>query len=96
MSFDEGFGLPLVEAMVRGTPIVVSDIPIFREIGGEAAVYADPRDVRSVVGAIRQLDDADAWVARSVAAREQAARFDWNRSARALLEVLERVGRARD
>ncbi|GMA92624.1 hypothetical protein GCM10025869_31530 [Homoserinibacter gongjuensis] len=33
MSFDEGFGLPLVEAMVRGTPIVVSDIPIFREIG---------------------------------------------------------------
>jgi glycosyltransferase involved in cell wall biosynthesis len=96
MSFDEGFGLPLVEAMVRGTPIVVSDIPIFREIGGEAAVYADPRDVRSVAGAIRQLDDADAWVARSVAAREQAARFDWNRSARALLEVLERVGRARD
>jgi glycosyltransferase involved in cell wall biosynthesis len=92
MSFDEGFGLPLVEAMVRGTPIVVSEIPIFREIGGEAAVYADPRDVRSVVAAVHELDDADAWAARSASSRAQAAGFDWNRSARALLEVLERVG----
>jgi glycosyltransferase involved in cell wall biosynthesis len=95
MSLDEGFGLPLVEAMVRGTPVVVSDIPIFREIGGEAAVYADPRDVAAVAAAIRELGDPDAWARRSAASREQAARFDWNRSARALLEVLERVGSAR-
>ncbi len=92
VSYDEGFGLPLVEAMVRGTPVVVSDIPIFREIGGEAAVYADPHDVHAVAEAIRQLGDPDAWARRSAASREQAARFDWNRSARALLEVLERVG----
>jgi glycosyltransferase involved in cell wall biosynthesis len=78
--------------MVRGTPVVVSDIPIFREIGGDAAVYADPRDVRSVVDAIRELDDPDAWTARSAASRVQAAEFDWTRSARALREVLERVG----
>lgn len=95
MSFDEGFGLPLVEAMVRGTPIVVSDIPIFREIGGAAAVYADPHDVQAVARAIRELDDADVWAARSAASREQAARFDWARSARALLEVLERVAASR-
>lgn len=95
MSLDEGFGLPLVEAMVRGTPVVVSDIPIFREIGGEAAIYADPRDVTAVAAAIRELGDPDAWARRSAASREQAARFDWNRSARALLEVLERVGNAR-
>jgi glycosyltransferase involved in cell wall biosynthesis len=91
MSLDEGFGLPLVEAMERGTPIVVSDIPIFREIGGEAAVYADPHDVASVVEAIRQLGDADVWASRSAAARVQAREFDWTRSAEALLEVLERV-----
>jgi glycosyltransferase involved in cell wall biosynthesis len=95
MSLDEGFGLPLVEAMVRGTPIVVSDIPIFREIGGDAAVYADPRDVQAVAAAIRELGDPDAWARRSAAAREQATRFDWSRSAAALLEVLERVGRSR-
>ena len=91
MSLDEGFGLPLVEAMVRGTPVVVSDIPIFREIGGEAGVYADPRDVGAVAAAIRTLDDADEWARRSAASREQATRFDWNRSARTLLEMLERV-----
>ncbi|MFT4029119.1 MAG: glycosyltransferase family 1 protein [Protaetiibacter sp.] len=90
-SFDEGFGLPLVEAMVRGTPIVVSDIPIFREIGGEAGVYADPRDVAAVAAGIRVLGDPEEWARRSAAARRQAARYDWQRSARVLLELLERV-----
>jgi glycosyltransferase involved in cell wall biosynthesis len=95
MSYDEGFGLPLVEAMVRGTPIVVSDIPIFREIGADAAVYADPRDTQAVVRAIRELDDPEVWARRSAAARAQATRFAWDRSARALLEVLERVEASR-
>ena len=94
MSLDEGFGLPLVEAMVRGTPIVVSDIPIFREIGGEAAVYADPRDDASIADAIRRLDDAEEWKRRSDASRAQAEHFDWNRSAAVLLEMLERVARS--
>ncbi len=93
MSLDEGFGLPLVEAMVRGTPIVVSDIPIFREIGGSAAVYASPLNVTAVADALRSLDDSAEWGRRSKAARAQATRFDWNRSARALLALLERVGR---
>ena len=91
-SLDEGFGLPLIEAMVRGTPIVVSDIPIFREIGGSAAVYTPPLDVASVAAALRGLDDPEEWMRRSTAARAQATRFDWQRSARTLLGVLERVG----
>ncbi|QEO10049.1 glycosyltransferase family 4 protein [Protaetiibacter larvae] len=93
MSLDEGFGLPLVEAMVRGTPVVVSDIPIFREIGADAGVYADPHDASAVAAAIRTLEDAGEWGRRSAAAREQARRFDWHRSAAVLLELLERVGR---
>lgn len=90
-SFDEGFGIPLVEAMSVGTPIVVSDIPIFREIGGAAGVYADPRDPSAFAAAIRTLDDPAEWRRRSRAAREESRRFDWERSADVLYEVLRRV-----
>lgn len=43
-SFTEGFGLPLAEALALGTPVLCSDIPVFREIGGDAAHYIDPLD----------------------------------------------------
>jgi len=88
-SRDEGFGLPLVEAMVLGTPIVVSDIPIFREIGGDAALYAPVDDPAAFAAAVHRLEDAGEWRARSAAAVRQAALFDWDRSAAALLELLE-------
>ncbi|MGN6326179.1 glycosyltransferase [Pseudolysinimonas sp.] len=88
-SKDEGFGLPLVEAMVLGTPIVVSDIPIFREIGGDAALYAGADDAAGFAAAVRRLEDPAEWRARSAAAVAQAAHFDWDRSAMALLGMLE-------
>jgi glycosyltransferase involved in cell wall biosynthesis len=90
-SLDEGFGIPLVEAMSVGTPIVVSDIPIFREIGGAAGTFADPHDPAAFAAAVRTLDDPAIWAAHSAAAREQARRFDWDRSADVLYEVLRRV-----
>jgi glycosyltransferase involved in cell wall biosynthesis len=88
-SLDEGFGLPLVEAMSLGTPVVVSDIPIFREIGGEAALYAPAADPAAVASEIRRLEDPAEWKARSIASRAQAARFSWDRSAETLLATLE-------
>ncbi len=93
-SLDEGFGLPLVEAMSMGTPIVVSDIPIFREIGGEAALYAPATDPGAVASAIRRLEDPAEWAARSAASRVQAARFSWDRSAEALLATLQGLAAA--
>ncbi|MCO1655919.1 glycosyltransferase family 4 protein [Pseudonocardia humida] len=94
-SRDEGFGIPLVEAMGLGTPVVVSDIPVFREVGGDAAAYVAPDDVAGFVRAVRELDDPDVWAARSAASRERAARYSWEASARVLLALLERVARAR-
>ena len=88
-SLDEGFGLPLVEAMALGTPVVVSDIPIFREIGGDAALYVPAKDANGVASAIRSLEDPAEWVARSTASRARAAQFSWDRSARTLLATLE-------
>jgi glycosyltransferase involved in cell wall biosynthesis len=91
-SRDEGFGIPLVEAMALGTPLVVSDIPVFREVGADAATYVDPDDVGGFVRAVRELDDPDRWERRSAAARARATHYSWDSSARILLALLERVG----
>jgi glycosyltransferase involved in cell wall biosynthesis len=56
-SFVEGYGLPLVEALELGVTVIASDLPVFREIGGNIPVYLDPRDARAWEAAI--LDYAD-------------------------------------
>ncbi|CAN5152848.1 N/A [soil metagenome] len=87
-SRDEGFGLPVIEAQALGTPVLLSDIPIFREIGGPAAGYFDPSHAESLVAAVHELDDPAEWARRSAASAEWARRFNWPDAARALLEVL--------
>lgn len=90
-SRDEGFGIPLVEAMGVGTPVVVSDIPVFREVGADAGCYVAPDDVAGFVAEVHRLDDPAVWERRSAAARERAAQYSWTTSARILLALLERV-----
>jgi glycosyltransferase involved in cell wall biosynthesis len=90
-SLEEGFGIPLIEAMSVGTPVVLSDIPIFREVGEDAAAYFPPKDAEAAAMAIRGLEDPALWAARSAAGRLVAAKYSWDASAAVLLEVLERV-----
>ncbi|WP_066903699.1 glycosyltransferase family 4 protein [Millisia brevis] len=90
-SRDEGFGIPLVEAMALGAPVVVSDIPVFREIGGEAAYFVNPDDAEGFAAAIERLSDRDEWTRRSAAARRQSETFTWSRSAAVLSDLLVRL-----
>lgn len=88
-SFDEGFGIPLVEAMGVGTPVVVSDVPIFREIGGDAAEYFDPSSPSAVAAAVRRLEAR--WDEAARASLERAARFRWQDSAEQVTRAVERA-----
>lgn len=100
-SIRESFCLPPLEALACGTPIVVSDLPVFREIVDLDAELAAPEDVddwvRIVVRLLRERDHSpDRWLARRVQGEEHAAKFSWSIAAKRMLEVyleLEPSGR---
>ncbi len=95
-SLNEGFGLPLAEAMAAGVCAVASDIPALREVGGETVRYADPLDAEGFARAIRDaLDDREGSQLRAAAARGRARRFRWEDTARTTLAAYRRLLRAR-
>lgn len=85
----EGFGLPLAEALRLGVPAVVTDMPIFHEVAGQGAVFADPDDPADFARAIRQLDNQAARQALVKAGTAHVARFAWRTSAQQLLRAAQ-------
>ncbi len=85
----EGFGLPVLEAMRRAVPVACSDLPVLREVAGEAARYFDPRDPAEAAGAIAAAID-DEQLAE--AGCERARSFTWERAADETYAVYARVG----
>ncbi len=86
-SLDEGYGLPVAEALALGVPAVITDMAIFREVAGGGALYAT--DAEGFAAAVRSLDDPERRAAVVAAGREHIARFDWRRSAGILLDAVE-------
>lgn len=86
-SLDEGFGLPVVEAMARGVPVAVSELPIFRELADGVAEFFDPHDPADIAHAVSALSVPEVWAARAQAAQVRAAEFSWESSAEVLLDL---------
>ena len=91
-SLYEGFGLPVLEAMTRGVPAVVSNTSSLPEVTGDAALGVNPRSIREIAAAIETLCTDVALAERlAVAGRLRAERFSWDETARRTLEVYERA-----
>ena len=89
-SLYEGFGLPPLEAMACGCPVLVSDIPVEREVCGEAALYFNPLDPNNILHTITQyLNDADV-IKEKMRQKgyENITRFSWEKSAQALMKIV--------
>ncbi len=91
-SFYEGFGLPPLEAMAQGCPVVTSCVASLPEVCGEAAVYVDPHDVEDIRRGIQKvISDRGLREELEKKGMERAKLFSWKASARRLLDVIREV-----
>jgi glycosyltransferase involved in cell wall biosynthesis len=91
-SRDEGFGLPPLEALATGTPVVVSDLPVLREVLGGQAAYAPVGDAAALADALgNALDAGDGGRGARAGRRAYAAAFNWTRCALATTAAYERA-----
>ena len=96
----EGFGLPLVESLAAGTPMVATDISVLRELGGDAVSYAPLADVAQwrhvIVSLLAERDDSPArWRARKAIGIARASEFSWSHYANGVLRVYQAVREGR-
>ncbi len=89
-SIYEGFGLPLLEAMTCGCPILASDIPVFREVCGDTAIYFDPYDETSIRNSIEHFLSLGKEEKKKlqIAGYEHVQRYSWEQSARDVIDFI--------
>lgn len=95
-SFNEGFGLPAVEAMASGTPVAASRAGSLPEVLGDAAVYFDPGDDAAIERALRDvLESAELRARLRAAGLARARDFSWDRAAALLIDLFDRTAARR-
>lgn len=85
----EGFGLPVVESMACGTPVICANNSSLAEIGGEAAIYCNPDDPKDIADKINSyiLSDKTAKEERRKMSQEQATKFNWKRTGQKVIKI---------
>lgn len=88
----EGFGLPVAEALACGTPVIASDLPVLREVGGPVVEYYPVGDVQAWAGALRRLLEErtgapERWTERRVKGAAWATRYSWTRFAERMIAL---------
>jgi glycosyltransferase involved in cell wall biosynthesis len=92
VSYFEGFGIPIVEAFRCGTPVITSNITSMPEVGGEAALYADPFKPGEIADAMIKIANDDTLREHLIkAGDERAGIFTWDQSALRLWQTIEKV-----
>ena len=90
-SLSEGFGLPVLEALAAGTPVIASDLPVLREVAGDAATFVALRDVDALAQEMLSVTVASADPAAWEGRRDRARQFDWATCSRRTLDVYREV-----
>jgi glycosyltransferase involved in cell wall biosynthesis len=91
-SFEEGFGIPVLEAMARGVPVLAANGSSLPEVGGDAAAYVNPHSVEEIAAKVRQIaDDGNVREEMTQRGRARARRFTWQSTAGQTLDVYDEV-----
>ena len=91
-SLDEGFGLPVLEAMTVGVPVVAADAGALPEVGGDAVLLASPTDSNAIAAAIERLLDDDALRGDCIArGLRRSGNYSWARTAENTVVAYERA-----
>jgi glycosyltransferase involved in cell wall biosynthesis len=91
-SLYEGFGLPVLEAMASGTPVITSNVSSLPEVAGAAALLVDPRSQEEISAAMLRLaGDGELWNSMREQGKIQASRFSWERTTQETWDLYEKV-----